>query len=196
MFFSIRLLGLRSICWMAALTAGLSANATWAQTVPSATRPSHALWVGGEYSNINAGFPYGSGQRLWGAGAFADYHLTSHIGLEAEARFLRFNSFYDETEDHYLAGPRYMARSFGRFQPYAQFLVGDGIIQYPFGIGNGSYFAIAPAAGTNYRIARRCSLRGEYEYQLWPESPGIANEPAHRIAPQGFHLGVVFRVLR
>ena len=27
-------------------------------------------------------------------------------------------------------------------------------------------------------------LRGEYEYQLWPNSPNIANEPVHRIAQQ------------
>lgn len=196
MLLSIRLPSLRSICWMAALAAGLSAHSAQAQTAPSATRTGHALWVGGEYSNISAGFPYASGQRLWGAGAFADYHLTGHIGLEAEARFLRFNSFYGETEDNYLAGPRYLPRNLGRFQPYAQFLVGDGKIQYPFEIGNGNYFAIAPAAGTNYRISRRWSLRGEYEYQLWLESPNIANEPAHRIAPHGFHLGVAFRVLR
>jgi opacity protein-like surface antigen len=181
---------------MAAFAAGLFANTVWAQSVPSATRFSHALWVGGEYSNISAGFPYASGQRLWGAGAFADYHLTSHIGIEGEARFLRFNSFYGETEDNYLAGLRYMARDFKRLQPYAQVLAGDGRIQYPFGIGSGDYFAIAPAAGVNYRIARRWSLRAEYEYQFWPDSPNISGEPAHKITPQGFHAGIAFRVFR
>ena len=196
MFSSNRLPGLRSICWMVAFAAGLFANTMWAQSVPSATRPGHALWVGGEYSNISAGFPYASGQRLWGAGAFADYHLTSHIGIEGEARFLRFNSFYGETEDNYLAGLRYLARDFKKFQPYAQVLVGDGKIQYPFGIGSGDYFVIAPGAGANYRIARRWSLRAEYEYQLWPDSPNIANEPAHKITPQGFHAGIAFRVFR
>ena len=97
--------------------AGLSAHSAQAQTAPSATRTGHALWVGGEYSNISTGFPYASGQRLWGAGAFADYHLTGHIGLEAEARFLRFNSFYGETEDNYLAGPRYLPRNLGSCSP-------------------------------------------------------------------------------
>jgi len=137
--------------------------------------------VGGEYSNISASFPYESGQRIWGFGAFADYHLTSHVGLEAETHFLRFNSVYGETEDNYLAGPRYLVIRFGRLQTYAQCLAGMGNIQYPFRIGNGSYFALAPGAGANYRISQRWSLRGEYEYQLWPGSPNIANQPAHEL---------------
>jgi opacity protein-like surface antigen len=196
MLFSNRLPVLRTICWIAALATGLFASATHAQVVPSATYPVHALWVGGEYSNISASFPYQSGQRLWGIGAFADYHVTSLIGLEAEARFLRFNSFYGETEDNYLAGPRYLVGRFGRLQPYAQCLAGIGKIQYPFAIGNGSYLALAPGAGANYRIARRWSLRGEYEYQFWLNSPNIANEPAHEITPNGFHVGLAFRLLR
>jgi opacity protein-like surface antigen len=89
-----------------------------------------------------------------------------------------------------------MARSFGRLRPYAQFLVGEGRIQYPFGIGSGNYLALAPAAGANYRITSRWSLRGEYEAQFWPGSPNFVNEPAHRIAPQGFHAGVAYRLFR
>ncbi|MGD0681058.1 MAG: porin family protein [Terracidiphilus sp.] len=186
---------LRLICWMTSLAAGLMVHLAQAQAVPSATRPAHSLWVGGEYSNINASFPYQSGQRLWGIGAFADYHLTSHIGIEAETRFLRFNSFYGETEDNYLAGPRYLARRWRRLQPYAQCLVGMGKIQYPFQIGSGSYLALAPGAGANYRISQRWSLRGEYEYQLWPGSPNIG-QPAHELTPNGFHVGIAFRLLR
>ena len=195
MLFSKRLPKLRPICWMAALAAGLLIHSAQAQVVPSATRPSHALWVGGEYSNISAGFPYNSSLRLWGIGAFADYHLTGHIGVEAEARFLRFNSLYGETEDNYLAGPRYLAGRFGKLQPYAQCLVGMGKIQYPFEIPSGSYLALAPGAGASYSIGRRWALRGEYEYQFWLES-NTPNEPKHEITPNGFHLGLAFRLLR
>jgi hypothetical protein len=187
---------LKHIFWMVALAAGLLANAAQAQVVPSAEGPGRSLWAGGEYLNIYAGFPYQSNQRLWGIGAFADYHLTGHIAVEAEARFLRFNSFYGETEDNYLAGPRYMARRFGKFQPFAQCLVGLGKIQYPFNIGNGTYFALAPGAGANFRISRKFSSRGEYEYQLWPGSPNFSNEPAHEITPNGFHAGISYRILR
>jgi opacity protein-like surface antigen len=191
-----RLPGLRLIYWMTALSAGLLSCMAHSQAVPSATRPVHALWVGGEYSNISAGFPYESGQRLWGIGGFADYHLTSHIGIEADARFLRFNSFYDETETNYLAGPRYLSERFGRFQPYVQCLTGLGVIQYPFAIGSGNYLVLAPGAGANYRLSRRWALRGEYEYQLWPNSPNIASQPEHEITPSGFHIGIAFKLFQ
>jgi len=181
---------------LAALAAILLATAAQAQVVASATGPRHSLWLGAEYSNIQAGFPYDSNQRLWGIGAFADYHITSQIGVQGELRFLRFNSIYGETEDNYLAGPRYMVGRFGKLRPFAQCLAGIGRIQYPFQIGSGSYLAVAPGAGADYRIARRWSLTGEYEYQFWPGSTGVLGEPAHRIAPSGFHAGIAFRLLR
>lgn len=196
MFFLKSLLGLPVVCLMAVLAASLVVHPARAQAVESATRPGHSLWVGGEYSNIHAGFPYQSDQRLWGVGAFADYHLTVHLALEAEARFLRFNSFYGETEDNYLAGPRYTARSFGKLQPYSQCLAGIGKIQYPFQIGSGSYLALTPGAGVNYRIGGRWLLRGEYEYQFWLNSPNFSNEPSHQIAPNGFHVGLAYRLMR
>jgi len=196
MRFSTRPPGLRHICGVAALGVFLLAALAQAQVAPSATGPSHPLWLGAEYSNLNASFPYGSDQRLWGFGVLADYGVTSHVGLEAEARFLRFNSFYGETEDDYLAGPRYSIGTFGKLQPYAQFLVGLGKIQYPFDIGSGSYLALAPGAGVNYRLGRRWSLGAEYEYQLWPGSPNITNEPAHEITPNGFHAGIAYRLFR
>jgi opacity protein-like surface antigen len=196
MCFSIRPPRLLSIYGMAALALVLLAGLAQAQVAPSATGPSHSLWVGAEYSNVHASFPYGSDQRLWGFGVFAGYGVASHFSVEAEARFLRFNSFYGETEDNYLAGPRYTIGTFGKLQPYAQFLVGLGKIQYPFDIGNGSYLALAPGAGVNYRMGRRWSLRAEYEYQLWPGSPNITNEPAHEITPSGFHAGIVYRLVR
>jgi opacity protein-like surface antigen len=116
--------------------------------------------------------------------------------VEAEARFLRFNSFYGETEDNYLAGPRYTVRKFGKLEPYAKFLVGIGEIQYPFQIGSGTYLALAPGGGVTYRLSRRWAVRGEYEYQFWPGSPGFANEPAHELTPSGFHAGIAFRLSR
>jgi opacity protein-like surface antigen len=152
--------------------------------------------VGGEYNNIHASFPYQSSQRLWGIGAFADYHLNRRIDLEALARFLRFNSFYGESENNYLIGPRYLVGTYGRFQPYGQFLVGIGGIQYPFKIGSGQYLALAPGGGVNYRISRKLTMRGEYEYQLWPGSPNFVNEPAHEIKPNGFHIGIAYKVFR
>ena len=185
--------GLRIMCWIALL---MFARLAQAQAAPSAYGPGHSLWVGGEYSNINASFPNQSPQRLWGISVFADYNVNGPLGVEGEARFLRFNSFYGETEDNYLAGPRYVVRKFGRWQPYAKFLVGVGKIQYPFTIGTGSYLALAPGGGLDYRISHRWALRGEYEYQIWTGSPGFSNEPNHQLTPNGFHLGIAFRPFR
>lgn len=198
MLFLMQLSAMRPICRLIALSVSLLSitMAAHAQAVPAATMPNHGLWLGGEYANFHAAFPYESSQRLWGIGAFADYHITSHIGVEASVRFLRFNSFYGETEDNYLAGPRYLVGRFGKFEPYAQCLVGIGRIQYPFQIGTGRYFAVAPGAGVNYRIAYRWSLTGGYEYQFWPGSPGITGEPAHSITPSGFHIGLAIKLRR
>ncbi|MGA2635784.1 MAG: porin family protein [Terracidiphilus sp.] len=185
--------GLPHIIWMVVLAAGLLAGSVQAQVVPSATGP-HALWVGGEYSNIHADYPYGSNLRLWGIGGFADYRLSPHIGIVAEARFLRFNSYYGDSEDNYLGGVRYLTRRFGKLQPYAQGLAGLGRIQYPFGIPAGRYFALAPGAGASYSIARKWSVRGEYEYQLWLNWPNIPGYATQSFTPNGFHVGVGYRL--
>jgi opacity protein-like surface antigen len=167
-----------------------------AQVVPSATWPGHALWVGGDVSNFHAGFPYGSSQRIWGVGISADYHWSSRIDVEGEIHFLRYNSFYSEKEDSYLAGPRYLLKRVGKLQPNVQCLIGWAKMQYPFQVGNQSYFTIAPGAGASYPISRRWSLRAEYEYQSWQGSPNYANEPAHRITPNGLHVGIAYQLLR
>jgi opacity protein-like surface antigen len=70
------------------------------------------------------------------------------------------------------------------------------VIQYPFAIGSGNYLVLAPGAGANYRLSRRWALRGEYEYQLWPNSPNIASQPAHEITPSGFHIGIAFKLFQ
>lgn len=185
--------GMQPICWIVALAAGLLAVSAQAQVVPSAISH-HALWVGGEYSNFNASFPYQSSQRLWGIGGFADYRLTDHIGVVGEARFLRFNSFYGESEDNYLGGAHYLIKKFGKLQPYAIGLAGIGRIQFPFQIGSGRYLAIAPGGGASYNVAHRWSVRGEYEYQLWLNSPNISGEPSHMLTPNGFSAGVAYRL--
>ncbi len=186
----------RNLGWTLALGASLSAIAAYAQVVPSATRPVRALWVGAEYSNFDPSFPYQSNQRIAGYGVFADYLMNSHLGVEAEARFLTFNGFHGETESNYLAGPQYRSRSFGKFRLYGQGLVGLGKIEFPFSVGSGSYFAVVPGAGVHYRLARRWQLRAGYDYELWLNSPNIANAPAHEIAPSGFHVGLAFAPLR
>jgi opacity protein-like surface antigen len=167
-----------------------------AQSAPAAYRNPQLLWVGAEYSDVRASFPYQSSQRLFGVGVFADFKLNGHVGLEGDARFLPFGGFEDSTESSYLVGPKAYFFTRGRLQPYGKLLVGVGKIHYPFEIGDASYFALAPGVGSGYRLSPRWMLRAEYEYQIWHNSSGYANEPKHELTPNGFHVGVAFQVFR
>jgi opacity protein-like surface antigen len=167
-----------------------------AQVAPAAFRDAKSIWVGAEYSNIHASFPYQSSQRLQGGGVFADFNLYRHFGLEGDGRFLHFGGFESSTESSYLAGPKAFLFEWGKFRPYAKFLVGEGKIHYPFDIGDASYLSLAPGAGSEYRLSNHWKLRIEYEYQMWLNSPGFANEPKHELSPNGVHVGVAYRVFR
>jgi len=178
------------------LSAALLHLSVRAQVVPAAFGPADSIWVGAEYSNVHASFPYQSNQRLSGLGVFAGFNLRGRVGLEGDARFLHFGGFYDSTESSYLAGPKVYLFKKGRFQPYGKFLVGVGKIHYPFDIGDASYFALAPGGGASYRLSHRWMVRAEYEYQIWPDSPGYPNEPHHPLTPNGVQLGLAFKLFR
>ena len=176
-----------AVVWLAGVLAH-------AQAVPSAYQYAGALSAGVDYSNYHASFPYASGSRLTGIGAFADWNFAGgHIGVEGAARFLRWGGFYDTSESSYLVGPRYLFPRWHRLQPYGKALVGLGRIQYPFQIGNASYFAVAPGGGVNYRLNYRWTVRADYEFQWWLDSPGYANEPKHGLTPNGLNIGVAYR---
>jgi opacity protein-like surface antigen len=196
MLISTRSTGVWSICWMVALAAALLAGSAHGQVAPSALGPSHTLWVGGEYSNVRASFPYSSHQHLWGVGGFADYSVIRYLGVEAEGRYLLTNGFYDEKQENYLVGPQFIVGRSERLQAFAQFLVGAGRLTYPLQTGSGVYLALAPGAGFNLRVSERWLVRGEYEYQLWPDSSNIANQPGHYLTPSGVHVGIAFRLYR
>jgi len=190
---------LRRSCRFALLTAffaALSAMHVQAQAVPSAFGPGHSLWVGAQLSDVSASFPYQSGRRIQGVGVVADFHVNYRLSLAAEANFLTRGGFDGSTETSYLAGPKAFIFARGRFRPYGKFLVGLAHIHYPFAIGDASYLALAPGAGTEYRVSRRWMLHAEYEYQMWQGSPGYNNEPDHKLTPNGFHVGVAYRIFR
>jgi opacity protein-like surface antigen len=183
------------IVTLAMLSTALLAPAR-AQVLPSGYEPNHVLWVGAEYSNFSASFPYQSGQRIEGAGAFASFRLNYRFGLEGDVRFLQFGGFEGSAESNYLAGPVVHLFQKGRLRLYGKFLAGDARIDYPYAIGDANYFALAPGAGANYQMSRRWLLRFGYEYQIWLNSPGYSNVPNHQLTPNGFAAGVAYRVLR
>ena len=185
----------RVILTCAIALVALLARPMQAQVVYSGFEERHSLWVGGECSYVSASFPYQSGDHIYGCGAVVDVRWSPHVDVEGDARWLPLGGFAGSTESSYLVGPRYIFRRFGKFQPYGKFLVGAGVIHYPYKIGDRTYFAFAPGGGMNYRASRRLTLRAEYEYQIWQNSPGFIGEPAHSLRPNGFHLGVTYRLL-
>lgn len=165
-----------------------------AQVAPSGFKGPASLWVGAEYSNVNASFPYQSGSRIAGISILGEYHRDARLGVAAAARFLRFGGFESETENSYLAGPQFRFFRHAQLQLFANALVGGSTMHYPYAIGSASYFTVALAGGLNYRVRDRWAIRAEYEYQFWLNSPGYSNQPDHPLRPNGFHAGISYRI--
>ena len=139
-------------------------------------------------------FPGAGEQGIFGCGAFANVRLTYHFDVEGDVRWLAFGGYQGTTERSMLIGPRYIVRRFGRFEPYGKFLFGQGHIDYPYKVGPASYFALVPGGGVNYRFSRRLTLRAEYEYQFWRNSPGLGIQPQHPLHPNGINVGIAYRL--
>lgn len=167
-----------------------------AQVSPSAFGPGHTLWVGVDYANFSASFPYQSGQRLQGIGVFVDYHRNTRICLEGEALFNAFGGFANSTESSYLTGPKIFFFQRNKLRPYGKFLIGVGHIHYPFDIGDANYFALVPGSGADYMLDDHWFVHVEYEYQIWHNSPGFANVPDHPLRPNGLNVGIAYRFSR
>ena len=176
------------------LLAVFAAAAARAQVAASSTGAGQSLWVGGEYSNLRAGFPYDSSFRLGGIGAFAAFNWNHRFGLQGEAAWLRFQGFEGETESDYLIGPRYTFLHSQRLRPYAAFEVGGVRMHYPFELGSGSFFAMAPTGGFEYRLSPRWSTRVQYQYQYLLHSPNFTDEPRFGIRPSGIQAGIAYRI--
>jgi opacity protein-like surface antigen len=182
--------------WLAfaALAILFAAAPARGQSHVSAYQTGPSLWAGAEYADFQAGFPNGSSVRLEGVGGFANFNWSHAIGIEARVRFLDFNSWYGETQQDYLAGPRYTFLRNRKWRPFASFQVGMVKIQYPFGMGSGTSFAMAPGGGLEYRLSRRLAARASYEYQILPNSPDFSDEPNFGIRPNGFVAGFSYRI--
>ncbi len=160
-----------------------------AQAAP-AVRTGAALTGGAYYSSFHSDY---TPNRLGGAGIYVDWDVFGRIGVEGEARWLRFNQQLGSYEDNYLAGPRY-SRRYGKFVPYVKFLMGAGELEFPSNFGHGGYFALAPGGGLDYRLTRHVTLRVvDYEYQFWPSALG-GGLPSNGLTPNGFSFGAGYRL--
>ncbi len=168
---------------------------TWksaaAQVVPAAVGPGAYVAVGAGLSGFQA--VYGQ-QHLAGALIYADVHPEWRVGLEGEARFLRYHSSEDVNESNYLGGVRVVILERHRMEPYIKFLAGMGRITLPFGYAHGSFLDYAPGAGLDIPINSHISLRAiDFEYQHWPQFPfgsfspyGISSSIRVRVTPRAW----------
>jgi opacity protein-like surface antigen len=121
------------------------------------------------------------------------------LGIEIEGRDLNYNHTGAAPLDPKLreetvtGGPIYNWRHYHGFQPYAKFLMGVGGIYFsPISVSFPNYthdtrIVYAPGAGLNYRVHGAFSVRGDYEYQIWPSF--IQN---HALTPSGFTVGALY----
>lgn len=174
-----------------------------AQSEYSAIAGTNKLFVGGEFSTFNPdwGCENASAFRCWnghlaGVGALADVnHVWRGMGVEGEGRWLHWAGPGNGlVESSYLAGPRYPLFQRPNFAFYAKGLVGLGRITRPFNLGQGSYFALAPGGTVEYGITRNIVVRGEYEFQFWPNFQGLPGLPAHGLTPNGLSFGFGYRL--
>jgi len=172
-----------------------------AQVVPSATRGHLSVTAGALASAFQPDYAgYGvaatAPNRLYGVGAFVDVGFTRWVQIEAEGRWMRFNEFEGIDEDNYLIGPRLPIHHFRLLNatPYVKVLGGMGRMNFEDNDGWGKYTVLAYGGGIDFRLTKRFSARGDFEYQQWPMWPsisGIANSP---LFPYGASVGIGYRV--
>jgi hypothetical protein len=165
------------------------------QAVYEAQRAPVTLTAGGSFSYFDADY---AGNKATGIGAYADFSpiVFDHLGVEAEGRWLMFNASQSFREYNYLAGPRYRFSLAGYrgLHPYVKVLVGEGVIDFPYHLAYGRYFMIAPGGGVDIAINHRVRVRADYEYQIWPDAPGIPGLPSAAMKPNGVTAGVSYRI--
>jgi hypothetical protein len=173
-----------------------------AQAVPSAYAQRFTVNVGVlgsafQPDNAGAAVAQTSPNRLYGPGAYADLKLNRYLQLEAEARWLRFNSYLDIREDNYLVGPRLPIDKlrYKRATPYAKALIGYGRMNFYLDTADGRFAEIAYGGGVDVKLSKKITFRAiDFEYQKWlgwPNYPGIANSP---FSPYGASVGISYKV--
>lgn len=166
----------------------------FAQVDASAIGSGQSIWVGGSFLNMQVGFPYQSNVRMSGIGFLGQFDWTHHIAIEGTADFLRFDSFHGETQTAFLAGPKYIFMRRNTWRPYARFALGDIKVHFPFEIGDGNYFTLAPGGGLEYRFNRHWAARADYQYRFLLNSPNFSNEPQFGMHPNGLQLEISYRL--
>jgi hypothetical protein len=166
-----------------------------AQAVYDAQRPPLSLTIGGSFSYFDAAY---GGYKVMGTVGSVNFSpiLWDHVSLQAEGRWLTLNASQGFAEYNYLAGPLYRINlsEHRGLHPYIKGLIGEGIVDFPNHLAYGRYFVLTPGGGVDLTLNRRWRLRADYEYQIWPQAPGIPGQSAATMKPNGVTVGFTYRV--
>jgi hypothetical protein len=173
-----------------------------AQVVPSAYTQRFTVNVGVMGSAFQPDYSGGavaktSPNRLYGPGAYVDLKLTRYLQFEAEARWLRMNSYLDIREDNYLIGPRLPIEKlrFWRATPYAKVLIGMSRMNFYLDGAYGHYTDIAYGGGVDIKLSKKITLRAiDFEYQQWLGWPNITGVQNTTLSPYGGSVGVSYKI--
>ena len=157
-----------------------------AQAISTASGPGSYVAVGGGVSEFQADYGH---RNIAGGFVYVDANPQWRVGLEGEARFLRYHTFEDVKESDYLGGVRVAILQPRRWQPYGKFLAGVGKITLPFNYAHGSFLTYAPGAGLDIALTDSITVRAvDFEYQHWPQFTYGA------MSPYGLSAGISVRL--
>jgi len=179
----------------------LMSPALFAQSAPSAEGPGGSIWAGAEMSSFNPDWgckqssPFNCfSKQLIGVAGFTDINrLIGPVGVEGEVRWLGVRGpGHNVTEANYLVGPRYQVLARPRLSVNVKALAGLSTIHVNRGWG--AWTSFAPGATVGYRLTRRLMVRGDYEFQIWPNYVGARGR--NGLTPNGFSVGLSYRLFR
>jgi Outer membrane protein beta-barrel domain len=168
-----------------------------AQVTHAATEGRLPLTVGSGWSNYS--IDWGPGKRMGGITVWADWRLRGMpglfkgIGISAEGQCICWNVPSNLNGQHklqaFLGGPSYQFERWERVRPYLKYMIGFGgmyfTVQDPY-YTHDTRVIYAPGGGADVHVWNKLAVRGDYEYQFWPNMfPGTSN-------PNGFTLGTIW----
>lgn len=171
-----------ALCFMV-LFALIALSPASAQSKPTATRLGD-LQVGGGFTFAQSGYNF-TPIHLIGEAVYTTFDFKNHWG--GEFSFHNVKTTEDSTvyERTYEIGPRvFLSR--GPLLPYAKFLIGRGVYNYPQSRANVAYNIYTFGGGADLAIRRSLNVRMDYEYQNW------AGFPLGTLHPSVVTIGVAY----
>ena len=165
------------------------------QVAPDVTATGLPLTLGIGYSDYSTDW----NGRLQGGTLWADWNFRHAPGflrglsVEVEVRdlnYMRSSRQLNLRQDTASGGVIYAWRHYQKFAPYAKFLAGYGSMNFTSGspgYSHDSRTMYIPGGGLQYRLHERIWMRGDYEYQFWPDFFRHQS-----LNPSGFTIGVSY----